>query len=94
MGWCENDISLIYCGAYGLYEEGIHVDPEKEHVEWALFGEYKQKPNIEDETIPDPIDLKVGWIRERNGMEQWSRLYISDISRYYSSVLGKTDLID
>ena len=63
-------------------------------MEWALFGGYKQKPNIEDETIPDPIDLKVGWIRERNGMEQWSRLYISDISRYYSSVLGKTDLID
>ena len=63
-------------------------------MEWALFGEYKQKPNIEDETIPDPIDLKVGWIGERNGMEQWSRIYISDISRYYSSVLGKTDLID
>ena len=27
-------------------------------------------------------------------MEQWSRLYFSDISRYYSSVLGKTDLIN
>ena len=27
-------------------------------------------------------------------MEQWSRLYFSDISRYCSSVLGKTDLIN
>ena len=51
------------------------------------------KLNIEDETIPDPIDLKVDWIGEENGMEQWPRL-LSDICRYYSSVLGKTDLID
>ena len=63
-------------------------------MEWALVAECKQKPNIEDETCPDPIDLKVGWIGEENGMEQWPRLYISDISRCYSSVLGKTDLID
>ena len=25
-------------------------------------------------------------------MEQWARLYFSDISQYYSYVLGKTDL--
>ena len=67
MGWCENYICLIYSRAYGLYEEGIHVDPEREHVERTLFAEYKQKINIEDETIPDPIDLKVGWIGEENG---------------------------
>ena len=92
----KNSICLIYCRAYGLYEEGIHVDPEREHVEWTLFAEYKQKLKIEDKTIPDPIHLKVGWIGEENGMdmEQWSRLYFSDISRYYSSALGKTDLIN
>ena len=26
----------------------------------TLFAGYKRKVNIEDETIPDPIDLKVG----------------------------------
>ena len=90
----KNSICLIYCRAYGLYEEGIHVDPEREHVEWTLFAEYKQKLNIEDKTIPDPIDLKVGWIGEENEMEQWSRLYFSDASQYYSSALRKTDLIN
>ena len=90
----KNSICLIYCRVYGLYEEGIHIDPEREHVEWTLFAEYKQRLDIEDETIPDPIDLKVGWIGEENGMEQWPRFYFSDISRYYSSVLGKTDSID
>ena len=90
----KNSICLIYCRAYDLYEEGIHVNPEREHVERALFEEYKQKLNIEDETIPDPVDLKVGWIGEENGMEQWPRLYVSVISQYYSSILGKTDLIN
>ena len=63
-------------------------------MERTLFAEYKQKINIEDETIPDPIDLKVGWIGEENGMKQWSRLCFSDIGRYYSSALGKNDLIN
>ena len=62
-------------------------------MERTLFAEYKQKLNVEDKTIPDPIDLKIGWIGEENGMEQWSRLYFSDISRYYGSALGKNDLI-
>ena len=53
----KNSICLIYCRAYSLYEEGIHVDLEREHVEWTLLAEYKQKLNIEDKTIPDPIDL-------------------------------------
>ena len=69
--------------------------PSRERtVERTLFSEYKQKVNIKDETIPDPIDLKVGWIGEENSMEQRPRLYFSDISRYYRSVLGKTDLIN
>ena len=90
----KNSICLIYCRAYGLYEEAIHVNPEREHVERTLFAEYKQKLNIEDETIPDLIDLKVGWIGEKNDIKQWPRLYFSDISRDYSSVLRKTDLIN
>ena len=90
----KNSICPIYSKACRLYEEGIHVDPEREHVEWTLFAEYKQKLNIEDKTIPDPIDLKVRWIGKENGMEQWPRLFFSDISRYYSSALEKTDLIN
>ena len=60
----------------------------------VYMKKYEQKRNIEDETIPDPIDLKVGWIGEENGMEQWPRMYCSDISRYYSAFVGKTNLIN
>ena len=89
----KNSVCPIYCRAYGLYEESVHVDPEREEIERTLFAEYEQKLNIEGGTIPDPVDLKVGWTGEENGMEQWPRRYFSDISRYYGSVLGKTDLI-
>ena len=58
-------------------------------MEQILFAEYKQKFNIESETVSGSIDLKVGWI-----WEKWLRIYFSDINRDYSSVLGKTDLID
>ena len=66
----KNSICLVYCRAYGLYEEGIYVDTEREHVERTLFAEYKRKFNIENDTIPNPIDLKVGWVGEENGTEQ------------------------
>ena len=66
----KNSICLVYCRAYGLYEEGIYVDTEREHVERTLFAEYKRKFNIESDTIPNPIDLKVGWVGEENGTEQ------------------------
>ena len=69
--YVKNSICLIYCRTYSLYEEGIHVDPEREYVERALFAEYRQKLNIEEETIPDSIDLKVGWMGEEHGMDQW-----------------------
>lgn len=57
-------------------------------MEQILFAEYKQKFNIESETVSGPINLKLGWI-----WEEWLRIYFSDINRDYSSVLGKTDLI-
>ena len=48
---------------------------------------------IEYETIPDPIDLKSGWIGEEQGMSTWPRLYLTDIIRFYDKVIGKCDLI-
>ena len=29
--------------AFGLYEENVQVDPEKEHIERTVLQEYKQK---------------------------------------------------
>ena len=45
----KNSVCPIYCRAYGLYEEGVHVDPEREQIERTLFAEYKQKLNIKAE---------------------------------------------
>ena len=45
----KNSVCPIYCRAYGLYEEGVHVDTEREQIERTLFAEYEQKLNIKAE---------------------------------------------
>ncbi|XP_047138939.1 uncharacterized protein LOC124814890 [Hydra vulgaris] len=70
--------------AFAAYEEGAEVDPEKEHIEKSILHEYKQKLQIENEVLPDPIDLKTGWFNEKDGVELWPHLYFSDISRFYA----------
>ena len=55
--------------AFGLYEENVQVDPEKEHIERTVLQEYKQKLKIQQNIIPDPTDLKSGWINDKNGMK-------------------------
>ena len=56
--------------------------------------EYKSKLIVENETIPDPIDLHDGWIGEKLGMKLWPRLLLPDISRFYEYVCGKLELKD
>ena len=67
------DFLLLLFRAFGLYEENVQVDPEREHIERTVLQEYKQKLNIQENIIPDPIDLKSGWISEKNGMKKWPR---------------------
>ena len=67
------DFLLLLFRAFGLYEENVQVDPEREHIERTVLQEYKQKLNIQENIIPDPIDLKSGWINEKNGMKKWPR---------------------
>ena len=73
--------------AFNAYEENVAVDTEQEHRERALLTEYKEKLKINDETLPDPVDLKSGWIGEESGMSFWPKLYFSDISRFYSEII-------
>ena len=87
------DFLLLLFRTFGLYEENVQVDPEREHIERTVLEKYKQKLQIQENIIPDPIDLISGWINEKNWMKTWSRLYFSDISRFYSFVLGKDNLI-
>ena len=76
------DFLLLLFRAFGLYEENVQVDSERERIEKTVLQEYKQKLNIKENIIPDPIDLKSGWINEKNGMKKCPRLYFSDISRF------------
>ena len=62
------DFLLLFM-AFGLYEENVQVDPEKEHIERTVLQEYKQKLKIQENIIPDPTDLKSGWINDKNGMK-------------------------
>ena len=47
------------------------MDTDKEHQERILLKEYKGKLSVENEVLPDPIDLLVGWIGEKDGMALW-----------------------
>ena len=84
---------LFFYRAFSAYEENVAVDTEQEHRERALLTEYKEKLKINDETLPDPVDLKSGWIGEESGMSFWPKLYFSDISRFYSETLAKKNLL-
>ena len=70
----------------------MEVDSEKEHQERILLNEYQSKLKVEDELIPDPLDLTNGWKREAH-MTTWPRLCLTDIIRFYNTVLNKRDLI-
>ena len=58
-----------------------------------ILNEYKQKLKIGETIIPDPMDLKSGWLNEKDGIFKWPMMYFSDISRFYKDVLGKDNLI-
>ena len=77
--------------AFSAYEENVNT--EQEHRERALLTEYKGKLKIHDETLPDAVDLKSGWIEEESGMSFWPKLYFSDISRFYSETLARKNLL-
>ena len=66
-------------------EDNIKIDGEEEH------REYREKLHVNNEHLPDPVDLKTGWIREDKRMCQnfilvtfhsfiFNEIYINNIS--------------
>ena len=57
--------------AFEAYEEHVPVDVEQKHAERVLLKEYKDKLKIDDslQSLPDPMELKTGWLGEENGMK-------------------------
>ena len=88
-----NDFLLLLFRAFGLYKENAQVDPEREHIKRTVLQEYKQKLKIHENIIPDPIDLKSGLMNEKKWNEKMAKIMFSDISRFYSFILRKDNLI-
>ena len=63
---------LLLFRVFGLYEENVQFDPEREHFKTTVLQEYKQKLKIQENIIPGQTDLKSGWINEKNGMKNWN----------------------
>ena len=89
VSWSIDDLYFFF-RAFACYEQNIPVDVEVEHRERSLLYEYKQK--FGSVSLPDPLTIKKGWHGEEAGMIYWPRLYIMDISRYFSSVISRDNL--
>ena len=44
-------------------------------------------------SLPDPMEIKTGWLGEENGMKSRPHVYLTDITRFYRDVINKKDLI-
>ena len=57
----------------------VPVDVEQEHAERVLLSEYKDKLKIDNslQSLPDPMELKTGWLGEENGMKFWPHVYLT-----------------
>ena len=79
--------------AFGLSEENVQVDPEREHIKMTVLQDYKQKLKIEENIIPDPIDRKFSWINDTKMEWKNDQDYIF-LTADFSFVLGKDNLTD
>ena len=57
----------------------VPVDVEQEHAERVLLSEYKDKLKIDNslQSLPDPMELKTGWLGEETEMKFWSHVYLT-----------------
>ena len=79
--------------AFATHENGEPIDRDKEHIERKLLYEYKAKLSLNDNILPDPIDLKEGWIGEDADIKLLPQLYLTDITWFDSDVLDKKGII-
>ena len=65
-------------------EQGIPIQLTAEEVEKEIQNEYENKLLVDDFLIPNPYDVKEGWMDEENGITQWPMLMYPDIFTYLS----------
>ena len=84
---------IIFSRAFVAYEENAPVDLEQEKLEKRNLEEYKKKLVISGTVLPDPLGLRKGWVGEKDGIQKWPSLYVTDISKYFNNVIDSVDLI-
>ena len=68
--------------AFGVWCDNIEADPTLEHSQRSTLEEYRSKLITEESVIlPDPLELKTGWVGEETGITKWPSVYYIDISR-------------
>ena len=70
--------------AFVASAERANIDPELEHEERAVLYEYKSKLSQQNNSLPDPLGIKTGWIGENNGITKWPSLIYKDIADHLS----------
>ncbi|XP_057305548.1 uncharacterized protein LOC130643085 [Hydractinia symbiolongicarpus] len=88
----EGDFETLVCRAFSAYEENIPIDRDVERRERLLLAEYQKKLVVEEEHIPDPLDITNGWLAEQkgSGLRKWPSVYYTNIESYLK-ILQKTD---
>ena len=85
----------IHQNTYHVWNVSFLNCQETVGLDVTLLKEYKDKLKIDDslQSLPDPMELKTGWVGEGNGMKFWPHVYVTDSTRFYKDVINKEDLI-
>ena len=52
-------------------ENDVPIVKTSEDVEAEVANDYKVKPVVGDDQLPDPFHLKDGWLSEKDGVKLW-----------------------
>ena len=66
--WNTSLIYLLFFRAYAAWCDQIESDPALENQERIRLSEYSSKLKLgeEGDMIPDPLTLKVNWLKEKD----------------------------
>lgn len=81
--------------AMAAYEEKVPVDKEAEERNRSLTKEYTSKLIVDEDVLPDPFSLKVGWLAELNGtgLYKWPSVYFMDIEKFLTNMNSSGELL-
>ena len=86
--------AILVARAFSAIENNVAIIKTAEEIEGEIQNEYLQKLKLEDLTIPDPLQLDIGWLDEEGGTPFWPMvptLYIINFLMIDSEVEDLSD---